>query len=330
MGKQTFARHGFLAVVLALAGAVGCGDSDSDSDTDNGGTDSGATTGGGGGEDAGDSTTGTANEPDAGDPAPEPKDIVDTAVAAGNFTVLAEALGKAGLVDALKGDGPFTVFAPTDDAFAKLPDGTLDKLTKEELTAILTYHVVASEVPSSAVKAGPVKMLSGISAFLGTEGGVTINGAKVTTPDIEATNGVIHVIDTVILPPNLVDAAKLAGGFSTLISAVGTAELGEALSDPEATLTVFAPTDDAFAKLPDGTVAGLTKDQLANILKYHVVAAQVLSTELTAGEVTMLNGGKVTVDLTDGVKINESKVVLADVVTTNGVIHVIDTVLLPE
>ncbi len=319
MAKQTLARHGFLAVVLALAGAVGCGDSDSEAESDNGG-----------GEDSGASTTDGDNETDAGETETEPKDIVDTAVAAGSFTVLADALGKAGLVEALKGDGPFTVFAPTDDAFAKLPKGTLEALTKDQLTAILTYHVVPAEVPSSAVKAGTVKMLSGITAFLGTEGGVTINGSKVTAADVEASNGVIHVIDTVILPPNLVQAAQLAGSFSTLIGAVGTAGLGDALSDPAATLTVFAPTDDAFAKLPPGTVAGLSKDALANILKYHVVAAKVLSTDLKAGQVAMLNGGKVSVDLTNGVKINDSKVILADVVTTNGIIHVIDAVLLPK
>ncbi len=321
MATKMLGRHGFLALALTLGGAMGCGDGDADADVD--GADPGST----GAE--GERGTGGGGAGSSGGQQAATQDIVETAASAGAFTVLAGALFKAGLVDALKGDGPFTVFAPTDDAFAKLPASTLDSLSKEALAAILSYHVVSGAVPSTAVKAGAVKMLSGLSAFLGTEGGVTINGASVTTPDVAATNGVIHVIDTVILPPNLVEAAQLAGGFSTLISAVGTAGLGGALSDPAASLTVFAPTDMAFAALPEGTLKALTKEQLTGILTYHVVAGQVLSTGLMSGEVETLNGAKVTVDLSDGVKIDEASVVLADIVTSNGVIHVIDKVLLP-
>ena len=134
------------------------------------------------------------------------KDIVDTAVAAGSFTTLAAALGAAGLVDTLKGEGPFTVFAPTDDAFAALPEGTVDDLLKPEnkdkLTAILTYHVVPGAVMSGDLTNGmTATTVNGATVTIMTEGGVTVNGANVTAADIAATNGVIHVIDAVILPP---------------------------------------------------------------------------------------------------------------------------------
>ncbi|MGE5203170.1 MAG: fasciclin domain-containing protein [Acidobacteriota bacterium] len=136
------------------------------------------------------------------------KDIVDTAVAAGEFKTLAAALTAAGLVDTLKGPGPFTVFAPTDAAFAKLPAGTLDSLLKPEnkakLTAILTYHVVAGKVMAADfVKLKEAKTVNGAMIAVKVDGGnVMINNAKVTTADIAASNGVIHVIDTVLLPPS--------------------------------------------------------------------------------------------------------------------------------
>ena len=130
------------------------------------------------------------------------KDIVDTAVAAGNFKTLATALQAAGLVDTLKGKGPFTVFAPTDEAFAKIPKADLDALLKdkEKLAAVLKYHVVAGKVMAKDVKAGDVKTVNGKTFKIATTGGVTVNNAKVVKTDIETTNGVIHVIDTVVLP----------------------------------------------------------------------------------------------------------------------------------
>jgi uncharacterized surface protein with fasciclin (FAS1) repeats len=129
-------------------------------------------------------------------------DIVDTAVAAGSFKTLAAALQAAGLVDTLKGKGPFTVFAPTDEAFAKIPKADLDALLKDKakLTAVLTYHVVSGKVMAKDVKAGKVKTVQGSELTLGTAGGVTVNGAKVVKADIVADNGVIHVIDSVVLP----------------------------------------------------------------------------------------------------------------------------------
>jgi uncharacterized surface protein with fasciclin (FAS1) repeats len=130
------------------------------------------------------------------------KDIVDTAVAAGNFKTLATALQAAGLVDTLKGPGPFTVFAPTDAAFAKIPKADLDALLKDKakLTAVLTYHVVAGKVMAKDVKAGKVKTVQGSELTVTTTGGVMVDNAKVTATDIAADNGVIHVIDTVLMP----------------------------------------------------------------------------------------------------------------------------------
>jgi len=130
------------------------------------------------------------------------KDIVDTAVSAGNFKTLAAALTAAGLVDTLKGKGPFTVFAPTDAAFAKIPKADLDALLKDKakLTAVLTYHVVPGKVMAADVKAGAVKTVQGSSLTVSTSMGVMVDQAKVTATDIVADNGVIHVIDSVIIP----------------------------------------------------------------------------------------------------------------------------------
>jgi uncharacterized surface protein with fasciclin (FAS1) repeats len=130
------------------------------------------------------------------------KDIVDTAVANGNFKTLATALQAAGLVDTLKGPGPFTVFAPTDAAFAKVPKADLDALLKDKakLTAVLTYHVVPGKVMAKDVKPGKVKTVQGSELTVATASGVMVDNAKVTATDIAADNGVIHVIDTVVMP----------------------------------------------------------------------------------------------------------------------------------
>ena len=134
--------------------------------------------------------------------AAQAKDIVETAVAAGSFKTLATALQAAGLVDTLKGKGPFTVFAPTDEAFAKIPKADLDALLKDKakLTAVLTYHVVPGKVMAKDVKAGNVKTVQGSDITLATMGGVTVNNAKVVSADVGASNGVIHAIDTVLMP----------------------------------------------------------------------------------------------------------------------------------
>jgi transforming growth factor-beta-induced protein len=270
------------------------------------------------------------------------KDIVDTAVAAGSFNTLAAALQAAGLVEALKGEGPFTVFAPTDDAFANLPAGTVEALlkpeNKEQLVAVLTYHVVKGKVP-----AAKVLKLTGATTLNGQRVDVTVNdgqvrvdNANVVKTDIECSNGIIHVIDAVVLPAadDLPTTAAKAGSFSTLLAAAKAAGLVEALSG-EGPLTVFAPTDEAFAKLPAGTVDSLLKPEnkgkLAAILKYHVVSGRVYSTDaLAAGQATSLQGGKLKITASDsGAHVNGAKLLATDIDSSNGVIHVIDSVILP-
>lgn len=269
-------------------------------------------------------------------------DIVDTAVAAGNFKTLAAALQAAGLVEALKGKGPFTVFAPTDEAFAKLPPGTVETLLKPEnkakLQAVLKYHVVGAQVLAKDVKAGSVATLEGQRIDISVKDGtVMVDKAKVVKTDITATNGVIHVIDTVILPSDkdIVQTAVAAGSFKTLARLLEQAELVGALQGP-GPFTVFAPTDEAFAKLPKETVESLllpeNREKLAGILKYHVVSGRVFSDAAAKGAtVKTLNGQEVTTKSEGGkVTVNGANVVAADIDSSNGVIHVIDSVILPK
>ena len=265
------------------------------------------------------------------------KDIVDTAVAAGSFKTLVAAVKAAGLVDTLKGAGPFTVFAPTDEAFAKLPKGTLDSLLKPEnkqkLTSILTLHVVPGRLAAADVSgASNATTVQGTDLLFAASGdGVTVDRAKVVQADIFATNGVIHVIDRVLLPKNVVQTASVAGQFKTLLAAAKAAGLVEALQAPDATLTVFAPTDKAFSSLPPGTVEDLlrpaNRSRLAAILKYHVLPRRLL---LMSQSLTTLQGKNVQVRTGGSARVEEATVLLADIQTTNGVIHVIDQVLLPE
>ncbi|WP_153557140.1 fasciclin domain-containing protein [Roseimaritima sediminicola] len=270
------------------------------------------------------------------------KDIVDTAVEAGSFNTLAAALQAAGLVDTLKGEGPFTVFAPTDEAFAQLPDGTVESLLKPEnkskLVGILTYHVVAGEVPSGqVVKMKTASTVNGQRVDIdANDGSVSIDGAKVVKADIQCSNGVIHVVDSVLMPSqdSIVATAKDAGAFNTLLAAAKAAGLAEALAG-KGPYTVFAPTDDAFAKLPEGTVQQLLKpenrQQLAAILKYHVVSGRVYSDQaLKAGEADTLEGPAVQIQSTNGkAMVNDAQLLKTDLDASNGVIHVIDSVLMP-
>ncbi len=266
--------------------------------------------------------------------------IVEVALGAGNFKTLAAALKAAGLVEALQGKGPFTVFAPTDEAFAKLPPGTVENLLKPEnkttLQTILKYHVVPAQVVAKDVKAGPAPTLSDQRIDIKISGGnVMVDNAKVVKTDVMATNGVIHVIDSVILPndKDIVGTAVAAGNFTTLARLLEQAELVGALQG-KGPFTVFAPTDEAFAKLPQETVASLLKpenrDQLAAILTYHVIPGRVYSDAAAKGAtVKTLNGAEVTTKSDYGsVKVNNAKVVAADIDATNGVIHVNDTVIL--
>lgn len=271
------------------------------------------------------------------------KDIVSTAVGAGSFNTLAAALKAAGLVETLQGKGPFTVFAPTDDAFAKIPKETLASLLKPEnrakLTAILTYHVVPGKVlAKDALKLSKAGTVNGQQFAISVKEGKTfVNKAQIVKTDILCSNGVIHVIDGVILPnfENIVGTAKMAGKFNTLIAAVKAAGLAEALQS-EGPFTVFAPTDDAFAALPEGILQDLlkpgNKDKLVSILTYHVVPGRVYSEDVVKlNRAATLAKSDVRIRAKKGVvKIDESKIVKVDIDTSNGVIHVIDKVLIPH
>ena len=268
--------------------------------------------------------------------------IVDTAVQAGSFNTLTAALQAADLVDALSSEGPFTVFAPTDEAFAKLPNGTVETLlkpeNKQQLVDLLKYHVVQGQVPASAiVKLNGAKSLNGQQIDIKlADGNVTVDNANVVKTDVVCSNGVIHVIDRVILPAseNIPSTAVKAGQFGTLVAAVKAAGLAEALSG-KGPFTVFAPTDEAFAKLPAGTVSTLLKPEnkakLAAILKYHVVKGRVYSSDaLAAGTANTLQGDSVSIALNgNAAMVNGAKLVATDLDASNGVIHVIDSVILP-
>ncbi len=271
---------------------------------------------------------------------PEPQTIVDIAVADGRFTTLVTALQEAELVETLSGDGPFTVFAPTDDAFNKLPEGTVEALLADipALTDILLYHVVSGEVlAEDVVMLDEAETLLGENVEIMVEGdAVMINDAQVIITDIIADNGVIHVVDTVLLPPeelgSIVDIAVADGRFTTLVTALQAAELVETLSG-EGPFTVFAPTDDAFNKLPEGTIEALLADipALTDILLYHVVSGTVLAEDVVMlEEAETLLGESVEIKVEgDAVMINDAQVIITDIVADNGVIHVVDTVLLP-
>ena len=278
-------------------------------------------------------------------------DIVDVASKNGNFETLVAAVTAAGLVETLQGEGPFTVFAPTDEAFAALPEGTVETLLKPEnkdkLTSILTYHVVSGAVMAADVKPGAVGSVEGDTIDITvTDGKVMVDAATVTTADVKATNGVIHVIDTVIMPAepepapppppktnNIVDVAVGAGSFGTLVAAVKAADLVDTLTG-EGPFTVFAPTDEAFAALGttvDDLLKPENKDKLTSILTYHVVSGKVMAGDIASGKVATVEGSDLKVKVKKGaVTLNKSvNVVKTDIAADNGVVHVIDGVLMP-
>lgn len=273
------------------------------------------------------------------------KNIVETAIEAGSFKTLAAALGAADLADALQGKGPFTVFAPTDKAFAKLPKGTVEDLLKPQnkakLQAILKYHVVSGNIPlSKALSAKCAETLQGEGVNIAFKNGkVMINQASLQTADVITSNGVIHIIDQVLLPPtpknDIAGVAKSAGQFKTLLAAAEAAGITGALTGSEP-LTVLAPTDEAFAALPKGTVESLlqpeNKDKLKAILLYHVVSGTVSAGDaLNAKAAKTLGGQKINFAIKNGkFLVNDSNILSADIKADNGLIHVIDQVLIPE
>ena len=319
--------------------------------------------------------------------------VGETAMADNQFSTLVELAIAAGITPTLTGPGPITVFAPTNEAFAKLPAATVDalKADPEKLKAVLTYHVLGSKVTSADVAgmggSGEPETLNGATISVTTkDGSVFVNDAKVIKADIEASNGVIHVIDSVLLPPDMADAsmaptetmtgteamtetmpmtdtemmteteamtstgsmtdtmaplmsagetAMANSDFSTLVELAIAAGITPTLTGP-GPITVFAPTNEAFAKLPAETVAALKADpeKLKAVLTYHVLGAKVTSADVAgmggSGEPETLNGATISVTTKDGsVFVNDAKVIKADIMTSNGVIHVIDTVLIP-
>lgn len=273
--------------------------------------------------------------------------IVETAQADPQFSILVDAVVKAGLVDALTADGPYTVFAPTNDAFTMLFNqlgvNGVEDLTADQLRPILLYHVVEAKVMAADVTSGYVPTLNttapgnnSVMILVDASMGVMLNASsKVIATDVMTSNGVIHVIDEVILPPDVVDMAIQNNNFSTLVAAVSKAGLVDALKGA-GPFTVFAPTNAAFdalfTALGVSGIDDLTADQLTPILLYHVVSGNVRAVDVRSGMVPTLNpDASIDIMVSEmGVKLNEtSNVVATDVQGTNGVIHVIDTVIIP-
>lgn len=276
---------------------------------------------------------------------PAAKDVVDVALADSRFSTLTKLLTDNGLVSTLKGTGPFTVFAPTNEAFAKID---ASKLTQTELVNILKSHVVGARLLAAEVKSGEASSLGSAIYLSKNSSGVFINGnSKVTTADVTASNGVIHIIDNVIVPPtkSLVEIAQGNSDFSELVSLVLAADASvvSALASASASgLTVFAPTNAAFNELykttPKATLLNpANKALLTSVLLYHVVPGRVFSSDLpnVTGEVGTANASaKLSFDLASGAKVKgktsgNSNITNVNILATNGVIHVIDKVLLP-
>ncbi|NRA67956.1 MAG: fasciclin domain-containing protein [Pseudobacteriovorax sp.] len=253
-----------------------------------------------------------------------------------SFSTLLAAVDAADLVETLDSEGPFTVFAPTDEAFAALPEGTLDSLllpeNKQKLIDILLFHVVPGSLSSSDVLAQTsIATVFGQNLAIDKDK-VTVNGASIVSTDIAASNGTIHVIDSVLIPKDAVEVASSAG-FNTLVAAIEAAGLTETLKG-DGPFTIFAPTDDAFAALPEGTLESLlqpeNKQQLIDILSYHVVSGSLKAEAVLAeSSLTSLEGSSISISSDGGAKVNESSITATDVIAGNGVIHVIDKVLIP-
>lgn len=290
-----------------------------------------------------------------------PSTIVDIAGADDNLSKLVELLGSAGLVDALKGNGPLTVFAPTNKAFAEI-SSVLDTLTPDEVKNVLLYHVVNAQAFAKDLSDGQnletLSATNSVSVSISQckwwdwscSSSVKINDSNVIVTDIKASNGVIHLIDKVLLPPSLqppntiVDIAVADPQFSKLVELLGSAGLVDALKQP-GPLTVFAPINKAFEDISK-TLEGLTPEQVKEVLLYHVVNAKAFSKDLSDGQPlnTLLPDKTVVVNFEEtggwlcewfnfgcktSVLINNSEVIKADVEASNGVIHVIDKVLIP-
>jgi uncharacterized surface protein with fasciclin (FAS1) repeats len=281
--------------------------------------------------------------------------ITDVVVNNNNFSTLEAAVIKADLQGTLSGTGPFTVFAPDNAAFAASGITNLNNYSASDLETILLYHTIGSKIEAADVPAGPnakVITASGDSVFVTSNtNGVFVNGIQVTSADVAADNGVIHVINRVLLPAtgNTVETA-VSSGLDSLVKAVTTAtnamggdpNLASTLST--ATLTVFAPTNAAFTQLLGDLnltdIDDIPINTLLAVLRYHVVGGRAFSSDLANGSLAMLAGGNSTINLTNGTNGgptiegngnggNNSNITATNIVTTNGVVHLIDRVLLP-
>jgi len=283
--------------------------------------------------------------------------ITDIVVSGSNFTTLESAVVKANLQATLSGTGPFTVFAPDDAAFAAsgITTAVLNSLTAAQIQNILLYHTIGSKILSANVPAGPnakVITANGDSVFVTKNAtGVYVNGIKVNTADVSADNGVIHTIGKVLIPAagNIVETA-VASGLDSLVKAVtratsatgGDPTLASTLSS--ARLTVFAPTNAAFTQLL--SALSLTKIDdipvatLLAVLRYHVVGGRAFSSDLSNGNLAMFAGGNAVINLTNGTAggptitgngngANKSNIITTNIVCRNGVVHLIDRVLIP-
>lgn len=286
------------------------------------------------------------------DDSPAAPGTITSQVSSGtNFTLLKSAVVKANLATTLDGAGPYTVFAPTDDAFSAsgISSSVISSLSSDQLKTILLYHTVGSKILAANVPAGPnakVTTAGGDSIFVtNNSNGVFINGIKVSQADITASNGVIHTMPKVLLPPagNIVQVASADTSFSYLVAAVvrastGSTNVAAALSG-SAILTVFAPTNNAFRAAGFPTIASINSanpNTLASILTYHVIPGRIFSSDLVSGaQPTTVNGGNVTISLTGGPSVKgsmnstPSNIIGTNIMCKNGVIHVIDQVLLP-
>ena len=286
---------------------------------------------------------------------PEIMNIVETASSSPELSSLVDALGQAGLVNTLQGTSPFTVFAPTNQAFQELLDSnpawnSLSDIDQTVLANILKFHVLAAEIKSSELADSYVTTLSTgpndeqIVLQIDVTGGVVFNAiAKPVDTDIEATNGVVHLIDKVMLPPTVVDIALNSSNFSSLVAALTRSDLNTdyvSILSGEGPFTVFAPTNQAFQELLDSnsewnTLGDIPVATLEAVLNYHVVSgANVQSDELENDQKIATLGGELTIDLTEGAKVwttsgQSVDIIITDVQGTNGVVHAVESVLLP-
>jgi transforming growth factor-beta-induced protein len=358
-----------LAVLLASAIAFSaCSSKGSDSSTSaTGGADTGAAAASG-------ATAVSGTFPDSGTDAAAATTfaavsatgdkVIPAALAdAGPFSTLISALTGAGLDERLSGKGPFTLFAPSNAAFAKLPTEVLAKLLLPEnratLKQVLSYHVVGGLMPASGIRESDSDSLEGAKIHFALKNGApTVNGATIVAKDIAAANGVIHGIDSVLVPPD-VDLNALPGtlpsveptavpaagasllqtladehDFTKLLAAIDSTGMKNML-EGQGPFTIFAPSDDAFGRLPTDTLRKLllpqNHDALTAVVKHHVTGARMNGRDLkNGGDITMLDGTSVKVKIDQGrISVGEAKMTLADQDATNGVMHVIDAVLVP-